>query len=103
MRRALDSLWRSGIIQACIAQVFLWLHRFGHWYVRNARQTVPATVSGLFAYWLAHLFAQVPMTAALLDFAGIPHLLYYAIIVGIGALLGAGIIEFRSPYDGRHR
>ena len=93
-------IWETGLIQATLRELLVTLNRAIRWYVQYAPRTVPGTLGALLALWLGRAF-DTTMTRALMDFAGIPMVVYYGILIAFGALLGAGVIEIRRPYDDR--
>jgi len=98
---ALLWVWQTGLIHRGFRDLLILLHLAGRWYLANASRTIPATVSGIVALWLANLFAAVPTTRVLMEFAfgRLGMFVFYMVIVGLGVLLGAGIIEFKRPFD----
>lgn len=95
----LEQFWSASIVQAALRTLLQWTHALLAW----CRENPGGVVGGIIAFWLAHLFAQVPMTRALMEFAfgGLGMVLFYAGITTLGALIGSGRLDFKSPMDRR--
>lgn len=92
-------IWESGVLQQAARLLLQWMHALLAWCVSKPM----AVVGGLVALALAHLFASVVTTRLLMNaaFGHFGMLIFYFVIVLVGVLAGAGVIELRPPQGRR--